>query len=225
MAVREYRWWQWRRGPKLGLVAVPGEEALRLPPQTMTALVILSANLIPLWGVLALDWAVLPLFLLFWLENVIIIGVNALRILLVRPGELALWPRKLLLVLGNFVRYGAFAAAHGGIIFKLFAPAEFPFLEAIDRFELWLPVAALAAWHLFVLLRFLRAGEHRYADLDEVFDMPLARLVLLHVVLLASGVMVQGFGAPAAALAVLVVLKAALEVGLHFGAVQVRTRR
>jgi hypothetical protein len=50
-----------------------------------TVMVLVLANLIPLYGVLAFGWETFPLLLLFWVENVIVGGFNVLKMLLAAP--------------------------------------------------------------------------------------------------------------------------------------------
>ena len=71
-----------------------------------TALVLIAANLLPLYGVLVLGWAVLPIMVLFWLENIVIGVLNILRILFAGPADAARWASKLLLVPFFTVHYG-----------------------------------------------------------------------------------------------------------------------
>jgi len=46
---------------------------------TPSLIVLLAANAVPIFGVLFLGWTVLPLVLIYWLENVVIGGFNVLK--------------------------------------------------------------------------------------------------------------------------------------------------
>jgi hypothetical protein len=125
-----------------------------------TALVLIVANLLPLYGVLVLGWAVFPMMVLFWLENVMIGILNVLRIKLANPTDAAKWASKLLLAPFFTVHYGLFTAVHGLLVFSLFGGKPYEALvdglwtmdaarHAITEFALWPGLAALAASHLF----------------------------------------------------------------------------
>lgn len=51
-----------------------------------SAIVLVLVNLLPLGGVLALDWQVFDVLLLYWSENVVIGVVNVLRMAMCQPG-------------------------------------------------------------------------------------------------------------------------------------------
>lgn len=197
----------------------------RLP----SALVLVIANLVPLYGVLLLDWPVFPLILLFWIENVLIGLFNVLRMLTIDPRDLLLWGAKLFLVAFFCLHYGAFTAVHGSFVFGLFDGADGPgmagpdglfpiadWFERIGALGLWLPAAALAASHLFSYLwNFLGRGEYRIASLVELMHQPYRRVIVLHLTLITGGVAVAAFGSPLWALLLLLGLKVALDLRAH----------
>lgn len=85
-----------------------------------SSLVLIGVNLIPLYGVLKLGWPVFPILLLFWLENVVIGILNALRMLLADPRDLVLWASKVFMVPFFCIHYGMFTAIHGLFVVRLF---------------------------------------------------------------------------------------------------------
>ena len=54
-------------------------------------IVLIAANLVPIYGVVFLGWEVFPLLLLFWLENLIIGMYNVLKMMLATPDNAANW--------------------------------------------------------------------------------------------------------------------------------------
>ena len=110
------------------------------------------ANLVPLAGVFIFHWEVFPLLFLFWLENVAIGIINALKMLLASSGDLsnmtnnpelrqkllnappeqlkvltnpaAQWVFKLALIPFFCFHYGMFTAVHGVFIVVLFGGAS-----------------------------------------------------------------------------------------------------
>jgi hypothetical protein len=197
----------------------------RLP----SALVLVIANLVPLYGVLLLDWPVFPLILLFWIENVVIGLFNVLRMLTIDPRDLLLWVAKIFLGAFFCLHYGAFTAVHGSFVFGLFDREQGPgiagpgglfpvsaWLDRIDALGLWLPAAALTVSHLFSYLwNFLGRGEYRIASLAELMHQPYRRVIVLHVTLIAGGIAVAAFDSPLWALLLLLGFKVALDLRAH----------
>ncbi|NBC23281.1 MAG: hypothetical protein GVY21_07400 [Gammaproteobacteria bacterium] len=190
-----------------------------------TALVLILANLVPLYGVFALDWAVFPILFLFWFENVVIGFFNAARMLSARPTEPVLWAGKLFLVAFFCVHYGMFTAVHGGLVLSLFGGVESeadalpdPALvtDIIAAEHLLLPVLALVASHGYsFVVNFLLRGEYRNVSPKALMARPYRRIVLLHVTILAGGALVTALDAPVAGLVLLIALKIAMDLQSH----------
>ncbi len=192
-----------------------------------SSLVLIAANLVPLYGVFALGWEVFPLVLLFWLENVVIGVLNAVRMLLVEPGNPGIWLGKLFMVPFFCVHYGMFTAVHGVFVFALLGGDAW--VESIDglwtlgaaaaavaELGLGLAVVALAASHVFSLAwNYVLAGEYRHASLQALMHKPYARVVVLHVTILGGGFAAMALGSPLWALLVLLGLKIALDLRAH----------
>lgn len=95
-----------------------------------------------------------------------------------------------------------------------------PFEPAIDNaFDLgWLAFAlvALAVSHgLSFWWNFLRAGEYRRVSPARQMFAPYGRMVVLHLTIIFGALAIGLTGAPAVAVAILVVLKTLLDVGFH----------
>jgi hypothetical protein len=192
-----------------------------------SALVLIAANAFAIYGILFLGWPALPLIALFWMENVVIGVLNALRMLLVDPEDLALWGGKLFLVPFFCFHYGLFTAIHGSLVFGFFGGKAFEGLsrglwpgdaaiEAIRQFGLGLPLAVLAASHLFSFLwNYLWRGEFRRASLTELMHRPYRRVLVLHLAIILGGWLVLALGSPKSALLVLLALKIGFDLHAH----------
>jgi hypothetical protein len=177
--------------------------------------VLVLANLVPLVGVLAWDWSLLAVFLLFWAETGII-GVFHLAKLPWSAGLGALF-----LVPFFAVHFGGFMFGHLTFILLFFGDGL-----TVNPMEAWARVPALLAplsWALAALAashgysfwaNFLRAGRNRVVGPEMMFA-PYKRVIILHVVLVVGGFPALVLGAPAAALALLVLLKIAVDVVAH----------
>jgi uncharacterized membrane protein YgcG len=210
-----------------GAVQPSGELTWNSP----SSLAIIAANLVPLWAVLVQGWAIYTLFVLFWLESIVMILLNALRIICVRPGDFWLWFRKITALPLMLLSNGMFLAAYGVSIVSIFARNEYKefgpenmagdyMLRLIDDQHLWQPLAMMAAAHgISFILFYIIGGEFRRASIDELVERPVGRLILLHLSIIIGGAGAAALGAPLWAILVLVVLKTAGELLTHLGLV------
>lgn len=217
------------RAPQQPVVESPERAtgAARPAWRSPTAWVLIAANLVPLYGVLVLGWEVLPVMVLFWLENVVIGVFNVLRILLASPGNAAAWGQKLVLTPFFCVHYGLFTAVHGLFVFTLFGGEPYEALidglwagdaarAVIAESALWPALAALAASHLFsFLFNYLGSGEYRAANPALLMFAPYGRVVVLHITIILGGFLAQALQSPLWALLLLIAFKVALDLRAH----------
>jgi len=198
--------------------------ARRTPRFSLSAAVLVAANLVALYGVLRHGWDVFPLILLYWIENVVLGLLNIARMLCVDPGDRAAWLGKIFTVPFFCVHYGMFTAIHGSILLGVFGKgyqsdgfSPLPGAsQAVVDYGLGFAVVAVAASHLFSFFwNFLWQGEFRRASLSELMEQPYHRVVVLHLVILAGGFAVAALGSPLWALIPLVAIKTALDVRAH----------
>ena len=218
---------------------------IRIPVvMSLTALVLV--NLLPLAGVLWLGWRMVDVLLLFWVENVVIGVVNLLRlgVRLFAGREL-----KAAFCMPVFaLHYFGFCAAHGFVLFLMFGffgphhgPSSAFAVDDVGGFirellrepDLVWGVAAVAASHVFsFVVNFLLGGEWRHTHVETLMKAPYARVIALHVFIVLGATIIVALGEPLYALAVLVVVKVALDASAHLKELrklgeteQVRTRR
>ncbi|MBE0622534.1 MAG: hypothetical protein IH605_18235 [Burkholderiales bacterium] len=214
----------------LRLPANPAAEAQRDAATTWrspSSLVLIAANLLPLYGVLVFDWPVFPVMLLFWLENVVIGVLNALRMLLADPTDLALWGAKLFMVPFFCFHYGMFTAIHGSFVVSLFGGKEYGrmdqglvpvegALRAVTDFGVAPALAVLAGSHVFSLLwNYLIGGEFRRVSLSEQMGQPYKRVIVLHLTIIFGGGIAMALGSPVWALLALIALKIGFDLNAH----------
>ena len=200
-----------------------------------TALV-LALNALPLWGVLAGEWSIGALMLLFWLENLFAGGFQALRMLAL-PGPPVLHGMKFVVLPFFAVHYGGFAFVHGMFVYAQFIPDGF---SPGAQPGFWLAVAVALgvqgtmAWQLH---RAYRAPVHEpqvlqashkdphvartlVAPLTRLMIEPYVRVGILHVVLVIGAFASLLLGTPLASLVLLVLLKAGYELAQARGLVR-----
>lgn len=176
---------------------------------------------------LAWDWPVFPILLLFWMENVVVGVLNVARMLLLDPGDLGTWAGKLFFVPFFCVHYGMFTLVHGVFVMALFGGPGYeragdslfsadPVFRAIREYNLWLPVAAIAGSHLFSFCwNYCLRGEYLRALLQDLMTRPYARVVVLHLTIIFGGFGAMALGSPLWALVLLVVLKIGIDLAAH----------
>jgi len=212
---------------RVPMAELPQEEPWWRRP---SVLALIAANLVPLAGVLFARWEILPVMLLFWVENVIIGGYTLVKIVLARGGE----EFSVLRTLGNLgmgafftFHYGMFCFVHGIFVVALFGgrdafgkagPLNLPaiVLQLALEHGLVLALLALIASHGFSLYaHYLRPRAYEEAVAGKIMAEPYKRVVILHVVVLGGGFVAQVAGSGLAPLALLVLLKTAVDLASH----------
>jgi hypothetical protein len=195
---------------------------------------LLLANLVPIAGVLYMDWDVGAIVVLYWAENLIAGSYTVLKMLLAGGKGTAFH------LLFFCIHYGIFCAIHGLAVLELtgFAgelteiPAQDswpgPLVLVQEFVNLWRQIINAAPtqflWAIaglvlshgvsFVLL-FIGTGEYRYTTSKKLMHAPYKRIVVLHVAIIAGGFLVTLLGSPAALLVALVALKTGMDIMLH----------
>lgn len=107
----------------------------------------------------------------------------------------------------------------GEFVDGVFTPFPTAGTDMTTGFELGsvlLAVIALAISHgLSFLFNYLGRGEYLRASAAQQMFAPYGRLMVLHITIIVGGMAIAFTGAPAAALAILVVLKTVLDIGFH----------
>ncbi|WP_157976487.1 DUF6498-containing protein [Parahaliea mediterranea] len=189
-------------------------------------------NLLPLYGVLWLDWDVAALVVLYWSENLVVGFYTLLKMLVTSP------------IGGLFtacfftVHYGGFCAVHGLFILKMLVDPQADFLsgepwpfflvfvqllvDVVRQVLAHAPAAWLVAFAALVLshgvsfvMNFLLARERDRLGIKALMFAPYGRIVILHVAVLIGGIGVVALGEPLSMLVVLILLKLGVDIALH----------
>lgn len=194
-----------------------------------SGLILIAVNLIPLFGVLYLDWQLLPLLFLFWAENVIIGVFNLLKILTCKPLCPISWASRLFLAPFFTVHYGMFTVGHGIFLFAMFGKEAMPETQSgqsveatrlieyliLEQHLVW-PLIALFLSHGFSFIyNFIVKGEFLQKTPGDLMLAPYGRIAILHITILIGGFAAQILGEPIIALLLLVVLKTGMDLVAH----------
>ena len=187
-------------------------------PVRSSGAILIASNLLPLYGVIAWDWPVFYVMALYWAENVLAGVFTLLRMFAASP--LAAIP------MGVFFcfHYGMFCTVHGVFVNALFNTGPDRDNDAFALVHTLLTTPALATCVLLLALshgwsfvaHVLGApAETRVTDLRKIMMRPYARMIVMHVAILAGGFAVMALDTPVAALVVLIVLKIGIDLVMH----------
>ena len=120
------------------------------------------------------------------------------------------------------IHYGLFWVVHGVFVltlplFGMMTGRDTDMTQRLQtRARSSLAVIALTISHgVSFYFNFLRGGEYRRVSAAGQMFAPYGRLLVLHITIILGGMAIAITGAPAAAIAILVVLKTVLDVGFH----------
>lgn len=207
---------------------VKGLSWLKLEPAELlkpSVIFLTIANLIPLYGVFALDWQVFPVLLLFWMENVIVGVFNVLKMLLASPSAGISWAAKVVMIPFFCIHYGIFTAVHGIFVIVVFGGylelgTNFPegnvLFQIISDYQIGWAFLALVLSHVVsFVMNYIGKGEYKQANLNELMGQPYSRVVLLHVTIIIGGFLAAFFDSPVFALLLLILLKIFIDIQAH----------
>ena len=190
-----------------------------------SVVILILANLVPLYGVAFLGWKVFPLMLLFWVENVIVGIFNVLKMLFCQPEKPEKWAGKLAAIPFFCIHYGIFTTVHGLFVFLMFGgmmeedsffPALSTLTNAIGGFQITWGILALFLSHALSFgINYIGKGEYRKSTLNQLMAEPYTRVVVLHVTIILGSFLITILGSPAGGLILLVAIKTGVDVIAH----------
>ena len=150
--------------------------------------------------------------------------------------------RKLLYIPFFAFHYGAFAAGHGFFVLMMFGKGDAGFGQIIQNDQVWpcflvfiqllflvvknvysimlinmkYALAALFVSHgISFVYNYLCRGEYRATRLDTLMGQPYARVVVMHMAIIAGAFVSGAIGSPVGVLVMLVVIKTIIDIKLH----------
>lgn len=188
-------------------------------PKSKSAWVLVAANLVPLYGVAFLGWSIQHVFLTYWAETAVI-GFFHIFKLAMAAGWLSA-----VLVPFFIIHFGGFMTGHYIFIQTFFggSSAAMPFDPNFwHTFAVAMRGVAPAAGffvlshgYSFVENYLKRERTLTPRDAGTLMLDPYRRVVVMHVTLLAGGMLISLLRTPVAGVALLIVLKVALDLRAH----------
>jgi hypothetical protein len=192
---------------------------------SLSTILLIIANLVPLYGLFTLKWQVFPILLLFWIENIIVGIFNVFKMLIASPANPGSWLAKVFLIPFFCFHYGMFTLVHGVFVFGFFGgyftsgasfPDEGSLFKAISDSQLgWAILALLLSHTVSFAVNYVGKGEYKNASLQGLMGQPYSRVVLLHLTIIIGGFLVMALGSPVFALLILVLLKIFIDIQSH----------
>lgn len=186
--------------------------------------VLVGANLLPLFGVIFLDWSIAMILAIYWAETGVIGFYTIFKIknaegkhdggANIVDTDMSFWSRSA--IIGFFIfHFGLFMTAHAGFLMGLFSS-----LDILGQFtisNLWLPVVVFALSHGVSYWRnYLRGGEYKRLSARGFMKQPYKRVFAMHLVIVFSVFVVDLIGTFAVTSVVfLVAIKTALDLTAH----------
>lgn len=178
---------------------------------TLPLLGILAVNVIPLVGVTAFGWSVFEVLFLYWFENVAIGAAHALRMEISTRTNAVAGGRSTTIFF--MLHYGMFTLVHGIFVITLFGVVAGGLSEMQAGFAA--PVLAIMGWQaVFLVIDAWRTQGFKGRSPNDLMFEPYPRVLALHITVIACGWLIDEMGSPVWALAILVGLKTAFDLGV-----------
>ena len=182
----------------------------------ISPLALVVANVVPILGVMFLDWRVGEIMLVFWAESAVVAFWNVCK--MVRIGGWAT------LAAGPFFifHFGAFMAGHLLFIYGFFVADQLGEVDVtVSRVISDFSTLSIAVLALFVshgvsfFANFLGKREYEGRTLKEQMMEPYTRILVMHLTIIFGGFLVMMFENVLPALMLLIVLKVVADVRAH----------
>jgi len=190
---------------------------------TPAVFVLIGMNFIPLIGVFWFSWDVATIVFLYWIENVVIGIINIPKMLTAQKGTHSQGGttsfRPAIFLCGIFAfHYGLFCFGHYSflqITYKTLPAFENMFAALLSPVLFWSILGLTLSHIISMVLNFW--GKKEYLNLSPKAQMfaPYPRIVLLHIVIILSGLLAIAMGQGLATLVALVLLKIVFDLGAH----------
>ncbi len=201
---------------------------------------LVTANVLPIYGVVVFGWNAFYIVLLYWAENLVVGFYNILKMAAAKVPHPVEHLGKLFMIPFFIVHFGGFCAVHGMFVFLLFGKGEgqsvFPTGHAWPCFLVFVQlligvishgwttltvpmkyaIAALVLSHgVSFVYNYLIKGEYATAKAANLMAAPYARVVVMHFAVLFGGFISAAIGSPAGVLIVLILIKTIIDIKLH----------
>lgn len=183
---------------------------------SLSGIMLIVANLIPLFGVWLAGWEIGQIMLLFWAESAIIGYYN-----LCKMWKIGRWS---LLFYGPFFvgHYGAFMAVHLLFIYAFFGveiadDADVSRVQVLNDLQgLWPALLGLLISHgISYYTNFVKTNKNMSRSMTSQMQEPYKRVIIMHMTIIFGGFIALSMGTNIAALMLLLLLKIVADLRGH----------
>jgi hypothetical protein len=182
-----------------------------------TLIPLLLANLAPIYGVIYGDWSIFQVFLLFWMDTVVVGFYSALKITKVS----GLFSFLLIPFFG--LHFGIFMFAYLALIFTMFNEAIsfttiIPSLSLIVESGkiLLVPIILLFISHgISYYANYIKKEEYKYVDSKQQVLLSYSRIIVMHLLIILAGWIIVFHDTPTSAVVLLIVGKIIVDAKAH----------
>jgi len=193
--------------------------------QNPSVIILILANLLPIFGVIFLDWKVFPILFLYWTENVIVGIFNVLKMAMASPENGNSKAAKLSIIPFFCIHYGLFTFVHGIFVIFVFGasadgdisdPEFSSIISSLSSVGIIFGTVTLFMSHgLSFVINYIGKGEYKEAKLNSLMGQPYVRVVVLHIIIIFGGFLVVSLGSPEIAIIALIVIKLGIDILAH----------
>ena len=186
-----------------------------------SALALILANLVPLFGVLGLGWNAAAIVVFYWAENLVVGFFNILRMRRARGpleasgmtlnGRPVTEASRSALIAFFALHYGMFTLGHGVFVLAAFGSKFEGSLRDLGTAFLFLAVSHGVSYRR----NFLGQGEYLRVSFAALFWLPYKRIFIMHLTIILGGAWAQSKGSPVPALILMVGLKTLIDLVCH----------
>jgi len=186
-----------------------------------SALALILANLVPLFGVVALGWNAAAIVVFYWAENLIVGFFNILRMKRAQGslessrttlnGRPVTEANRTAMMLFFAVHYGFFTLGHGVFVLAVFGRQFEGSLQGLATAALGLAVSHGVSFRK----NFIGGGEYQKVSFAALFWQPYSRVIVMHLTILFGGALAQAIGSPVPTLILMVALKTLVDLASH----------
>ena len=185
---------------------------------TPSAVFLILANCIPIFGIFFFGWDAATILVLYWLESVIIGVMNIPKILACRKtgqGVFMSVISNLFLCLFFTFHYGMFTAVHGVFLAKFFGAQPIMDDLIFGGPIVWTALIFLISHVFSMLVNFFGKKEYLGRAAKEQMFTVYGRVFVMHLVLVGTGFATLAFGAPLISVIMLIILKTIMDLKAH----------
>lgn len=193
---------------------------------SLSAITLVIANLVTVYGVIFYKWDFTNILLLYWCESLIIGVMTLIKMIFANPGPSANHLVKLGAIPFFTLHYGGFMAGHFVFLMLLTTYLRTgdnggPFMELLDdttsHLVIVLPaIISLFCSHLFsLIINYFGKKEYTTRTVSQLFGSPYKRIFVMHLTLLLGVFISFALGKNFVVVILFVCLKTIVDLAAH----------